>query len=539
MGRAKRATRSSVSASPQAVADVDGRRSGALSGRVIWIALAVAACLGSALIGVFTPPFQSPDEYVHVKMAHLLSHGTLPRWAPDGSVHGGAIDSGLVQYTRLYNEAQVPRPQPVTPEIKAVAEEVRWAGRAELAPCPNIYLPVVYLPQAIALRVGEELGMTVGGSYRLARLAANLTAMALLCLAFALYTPPPLAAAVIVLPMTLFQVSSASIDGVTIGLISVAISAFLRIWRDGDRAPRLALLLMLAMLAITVPSRPYLMPLFALPCMLAWHTRRAWWAVWTAVAAALPIAWLLYAMSPGEVDTTAAVTRARPPLTEILAFYTQNPGRVLTVISRTASDAPTTNHYYESFIGVLGWLDTRFAPPDYQLLYALLCIAAGLSVAPSAMSRMRGPSVALAVCGVVSLLLVFVSLWLLFSPHPTTIIRGVQGRYFAIPVMLLGYALGPDQASRSAMMRWLGVGIVAVILALSLVMTIDALRRKHAPYFSASATSAPRGTIDPSSYVGNARAHPPDILREASADLPRGRQCLLASQLRDGPQRPG
>lgn len=484
MGRVKRESRSRPAMRPSP-GEIDARPDvGRVRDRRAWIVLAILAGAATLLLGSFTPPFQSPDEYVHVKMAHLVSHGSLPQWQPDGSLHGGPIDSALVEYARLYNEPQVPRPQPVTPEAKQAAESLRWAGQAELSSCPNIYLPVVYLPQAIALRAGELLGITVGGSYRLARFAATLTVVLLLAIAFALYVPSPLAAAVVVLPMTLFQMSSASIDGITIGMICVAVSAYLRIWRDGDRAPRYAFVLMLAMLSITVPSRPYLLPLFALPSLLAWRSRRLSWAAGAAVAAAIPVAWLMYVMSPGDVEATAAsVARARPPLSEIISFYVQNPARIPRVIAATAGDGPTTNLYYESFVGLLGWLDTRFSRQDYQLLYGMLLVAMGLSIAPSCMSRMRVPSIALAACGVASLVLVFLSLWLLFSPHPTFIIRGVQGRYFAIPVILLAFALSPDQASRPSLARWLGFAAVAAMLVFSTVMTVELLQRKHEGYF--------------------------------------------------------
>ena len=56
----------------------------------------VLFCLCFA-ISTLIPPFQSPDEDVHVKRAYLLGHGQVWLSTPANSPTGGLIDQGLLQ----------------------------------------------------------------------------------------------------------------------------------------------------------------------------------------------------------------------------------------------------------------------------------------------------------------------------------------------------------------------------------------------------------------------------------------------------------
>lgn len=58
------------------------------------------ACLifiGTMLSSII-PPFQSPDEFDHIKRAYVLSKGELTLVSPPNISSGGYIDNGLLQY---------------------------------------------------------------------------------------------------------------------------------------------------------------------------------------------------------------------------------------------------------------------------------------------------------------------------------------------------------------------------------------------------------------------------------------------------------
>jgi len=67
-----------------------------------------------------------------------------------------------------------------------------------------------------------------------------------------------------------------------------------------------------------------------------------------------------------------------------------------------------------------------------------------------------------------SLGIIFLALLVTFTPHPATLVQGIQGRYFLVPTLLMAYALSNHQ--RIQAVRWLLL-LVFSILALSALIT--------------------------------------------------------------------
>ena len=171
-----------------------------------WLLFPVALFLACFLSSVIIPPFQSPDEFDHVKRAYLLTQGRIVLESPEGKSSGGMIDTGLLAYMRSYGNV------PFAPERKLSADEIdeakiiRWAGTKEFSTAPGTgyYFPLIYAPQATGLIVGQMLGISVEQSYRLARFLVLVFASLIIAIAFLIHPPSPLAAALLVIPMSLF-----------------------------------------------------------------------------------------------------------------------------------------------------------------------------------------------------------------------------------------------------------------------------------------------------------------------------------------------
>ncbi len=114
---------------------------------------------------------------------------------------------------------------------------MRWSGKKKMVypTGTSYYFPALYLPQAVGLAVGRLMGWTVGASYLLARFFALGFAMALLAFAFRLYAPPPLVMALLSLPMQLYLFSGAVLDGMSVAVAVVGLSAYMRLFTDGER----------------------------------------------------------------------------------------------------------------------------------------------------------------------------------------------------------------------------------------------------------------------------------------------------------------
>lgn len=437
-----------------------------------WL-LVLAAAIGlSALI----PPIQSPDEHSHILRAYMISKGEISLRTPPGMSSGGAVDPDLLVFVDPYLSIIARNAQErLGPEQRAQAESLRWGVAQRFFPVPGTgyYMPLVYAPQAAALWTGRALGLTIADSYRLVRLAVLLSCVGLLAAAWRIMRPPPLAIALLLLPMTLFQLLSPTLDGLTTSLAVLALSLFFdAVLRQGEW-PGGRSWLLAATVALLATSRIQLLPLLALPFCIAWTRRSRRDAVLGAAAVLVSIAWLAFALT-NTVDLR--VQRGQTTV-QLLLQYAADPMGFLRVISASFADPELGPFYLHSFIGVLGWLDTLLPPLAYPALWTglgLCAIASALGADP----RKAWPArVLLALAALASALLVFLALLVTWTAHPAATVAGVQGRYFVVPAIMLAYAIGATAPRRAVSRPTLA--LLVVVTAVSLHALVSAVLARY------------------------------------------------------------
>jgi uncharacterized membrane protein len=135
--------------------------------------------------------------------------------------------------------------------------------------------------------------------------------------------------------------------------------------------------------------------------------------------------------------------------------------------------------YADSFIGVLGWLDTPL-PRSYCLVAAwMLGIAVGTAILGARGHRVAPAGAVGIVAGVMlSILGVFISQYLTWSPPGSETVQGIQGRYFiplALVCVTLLHALGSIRTAR--VHRLLTILILTFpLVSLAVVMRAIVLR---------------------------------------------------------------
>ena len=167
-------------------------------------------------ISVLTPPFQSPDEDMHLKRAYLLAHGQIWLETPVGKPTGGEINQGLLQYAESFEKIPFHAERKLSANELYEAGQVRWQNTTLVSPIsgPNYYFPLIYIPQALGIGLGEALDLSVHTSYQLAKIAALLAACFLIYWALSIYQFSAASLALFILPMSVFQIGSASLDGI-------------------------------------------------------------------------------------------------------------------------------------------------------------------------------------------------------------------------------------------------------------------------------------------------------------------------------------
>lgn len=481
---------------------------------VWWLALMLLACLA---LGVLTPPLQSPDEADHIKRAYLLTKGQLLLQAPAGSASGGAIDQGLKAYLDRFEYLHAQPQARVSAEIMAAARGDHWLGREvfSTAPGTGFYFPVVYAPQALALALGKALGLTIHESYLWARVGALLASLMLLWLAFRWVPPNVAVLGLFLLPMSLFQLASASLDGITHALSYLLVATFLKLQAERKPVHEAAFWVLVLAVSLVASCRAHLLPLLILPAWVAWQSgRRRHW-VGAAAAVLFVLVWTAVAIQ----STVHMRAQLGQSAAEVLGFYLAHPGRLVAVLGNTLGDPGITSFYLSSFIGRMGWLDAPLGLADLQrlgtLLAGLLLLALPWRRSFAALGAARG---LLLGCGLLAAFLVMLALLVSWTPHPATVVEGVQGRYFFVPLLLLLAGLAPSGEALGRMGRGLATALLLVLLGYGLHASASVLLQR---YWVASAAGLEPVQLSPGPWLSPQQSLV--VQRSVRQALPKGK----------------
>lgn len=402
-------------------------------------ALIVAFLIATIIpLSLLVPPLQSPDESDHIKRAYLLSKGTIILDNSPNKSSGGEIDTGLINYIHEYNLIKITKDRaPISADIIESASTIHWSGERtyDRAPGTGYYFPLIYAPQAMGLTIGEQLGLTIDTSYRLARAFSLLASCILIYYAFTIYPTNPLVLGLLSLPMYLFQLSSASLDSVATALALLVIAIYLRLTNKHEAKPDFLIYILPIAIALLVTSRTQLLPLFLLTMPFLLKNRYS--ATITTISIVFTLSWL-YIAATTTVDLRVVINE---PSSKIIAYYAQNPLKFFDVLWHTLSSTEIRHFYLNSFIGILGWLTIGFDSLTYNLLSLALLGLLVLSLNVRNIKRQWQQRGLLVIVSVFSILLTFFALLVTWTPHPANAIAGVQGRYFFIPSIILAYAL--------------------------------------------------------------------------------------------------
>ena len=435
-------------------------------------------------LSLLVPPIQSPDENAHLMRAEMLSHG---QWrleaAPEGTPAefaglGGWVDKNLVFYNDAFMAIIVNPDGSLPAQVRKSTAEWGWSHSEIFYPAPGTgyYFPLVYFPQALALWIGRTVGFGVAASYQFARSCSLLVICLLVAVAWRRWQPNAVVIVLVTLPMSLFQAVSPTLDGVTTAMALLVLSDFCvgtqNLSQASEKEPPWSLYVCLFFL---VTSRVHLLPLLLLPIFLAWKRRSAVAWTFTGLLVLLSMAWIGFA-----VAATTDVRVVREHSTgDLVWLYASHPQEFFLILWNTLRHHELPDFYARSFIGILGWLDVPLKYPAYQIIGTGLLLSAAASLSWRDWRANLPSRLILAGAALASSFLVFLALALTWNPYPALIIEGVQGRYFIVPALIVGYALsGPHPNQRPARPPW-EFWLAALVALVSLTALAQALIHRY------------------------------------------------------------
>ncbi|MBF6129112.1 DUF2142 domain-containing protein [Nocardia brasiliensis] len=421
------------------------------------IAFTVLVAIFGGLFTVLTPPFWGHDEITQFGRAYQVAHGGfLPQEIHDnrGVAYGGEVPTSITalmgyalkDYTTNPDEPDNMVADPGAYDrlgsaaVSEATEPVWFTNTAA-------YSPVPYIPAAVGIRLAEVFGLDVGGMVALTRLAGLLCYLAVV--GFGLYALRKhrvqwLAFTVAVLPIAVFQAGTVTADTMTNALAIMVSALLVKALFLGDRLGRVetgALLAATVLLPVSKPTYVLLAMLVVLvPAERFGFTgrRRALPWVFAALGGIAFAVWMKIAAPTGDgmgLMRPEHQWRSVRPGDQLHGILT-DPGHFISVFGE--SIALRDERWFSQFFGELG-----FAYIDVPALTMLACLFAfavsiGIADRMSAATFRRTLLVALTVAA--SVAMIYVTLYMSFTPVGYYIIDGVQGRYF-VPLALVAFAV--------------------------------------------------------------------------------------------------
>lgn len=432
------------------------------------------------MFSAIIPPFQSPDEAQHIKRAYLLTKGNIILDLPEGGVSGGMVDTSLLAFIETYRMPYCEPSKKFHLQDINDGHHIRWSGKTVFTPTHGVsfYFPLIYTPQGIGLMVGEKLGFSVEHAYLLARFITLLCLSVILFFSFRIYRPSPLLLGLLFIPMSLFQFASASLDGIAAAISILAISVFMKITIDKEKASAWMLYVLMGSVLLVVSSRLHLLPLVLLIFASYGYTKNKAYLYGGTFVCVFMALWLLVVINyivPYRVDPVFSIS-------EICLYYLWHPISFFKVLYATLTNPIYLAFYWQSFWGKLGILDTPFTEQFYCCLSLMMLPIFFCSVSFETIRRQWTPFFLLSFCSISSLLLIFLLLLITWNVHPASVIEGVQGRYFLIPFLILAYAIQHNAScgnQRTRYIEMVGMGFVTVLVLFSIFNTTKLLVSRY------------------------------------------------------------
>ena len=428
---------------------------------------------------ILTPPFQVPDAFAHFIKAEALAEGHL---FPTMIAHaaGSTMPASIAALVDLFARLPFHPAIHYSGHLLRTAASLTWNAR----PLFTTYTPAsfdppfLYIPTVIGLLIGSLIHLTLLRTYYLAELIMLLSATLLLSIAFSL-TPRhgrPLVAVVAFLPMATSLYSSVSRDALILPLILLAVATRIR-WADViiDRHFRKSAYWfpVIALLPVAMTKPPYwlLIPLLYLPFeRLLPKPRQLLRPILLPAATSLAIVGLWYAAVANQLSVTF-VSGAGISVAGQIRWLMTHPLGDISVIYHTFRANGT--FYYESTVGILGWLDTPLPHWIYPVFALCILLAMGpLLASLTRRSETWSPFIVAVLTGVLLFLGVEVALYATWTPVGAPIVLGVQGRYL-LPILPLVGLLGRNPEGHGGipvLINRLAVFAVSCEVVLSLVV---------------------------------------------------------------------
>lgn len=388
------------------------------------------------VVSMLTPPFQSPDEPVHLSRAYSVATGQI-------ILKGGQvdIDKNLVQFKNLNENIRFHYDQKRTKEQEIQLRSIKWSNEnmSEGIAGSAVYLPILYLPQGIGLLLGKLFNLSIYHSYELAKLFSLISCIFLIWISSKFYPIPALAYIFIAMPMSIFQISSSSPDGLSFSISFLIGSILIKILENKVFDKKLIYILAISLVSL-VTIRINLFPIFLLIFLIFIQSKevnenKGMFVI--LLSFLLSLGWIILAYKTIMIDSNGSgnFNQSGMTATDKILYFLSHKKEFFMFFVNTFLNEKEMSWQYKHFIGVLGWSDTHLEKWMYYYLTIIIFIISALTIKLNRICKDIFPFVIFFIV----ILFTFFILLVTWTDLSSPIIVGVQGRYFIPFAIILAY----------------------------------------------------------------------------------------------------
>ncbi|AWV36044.1 DUF2142 domain-containing protein [Paenibacillus odorifer] len=421
---------------------------------------------------VFVPPFQSADEFAHFYRAYEISERNLVTENINGEI-GNYLPIAIRDFEAAVGGGTITRNY----ENKATIESLKNAAKIHVVPGENdfflfpssaVYHPIVYLPQAIGIKLGNLLNFNLLFTFYLGRLFNLFTYIAMTYLSIKLipklkYTFLLLA----IMPMTINQAASLSADALTNGALFLFFAYLMYLIFDPNikfisRKQFISLLIITCIVAASKNA-------YFLICLLVFllpKEKTASFKQYITYAATIVASSLLVLLSWGLILKSIKVTFPIDPMMQ-LSTALHHPFDYIHKLVNTFIDF---DYLYVQFVGVFGWGETsvHYFSAIIYLCMLVASVIIEMKNSDNNLLHIKKGFILFAV-SLLTVIIIASTLYLTWTQGEDNVIYGLQGRYF-IPISIIFlysiYLLTP--IIKRIRQQYIYMALIFIVLLLSL-----------------------------------------------------------------------
>lgn len=387
------------------------------------------------------PPFQSVDEPAHFYRSYEIIINKLFPKKINNEV-GDYLPSSLKKLVSKYSPLIKNIDKKINTQYIISSDSIKLAPRkVEFISFQNtaLYSPTCYLTQIPGMYIAKKLGATPLTIFYFGRISNLLFFILIIYFSIRIIPFYKLTTMLIALmPMTLSLAGSLTSDVVVIGLNILWIAILLKILVKNEKINNWEILILILLSLILALSKDYFM-LIPLIFILPKSKFKNWSEYFICISGVVLVALIGAIFWQNIIDELTFNMNASANAAAQLNFILSNPIFYLKVVLKTLFIK--TPQLIITMIGILGCQDTLLDFLTY-MLYPVLFFLSILTEPQTEFKFKKWQVNIIAFDIIISVFLIFTSLYLMWSALASPVIYGLKGKYFiplVLPFFLLFY----------------------------------------------------------------------------------------------------